>query len=162
MSSKRAHAGFTLVEMIIAIVIIGVGLAGVLTAFNINVRSSADPMVRKQMLAAADELLEEILLKPFAVSGVAPVNALVACGAAGAARTAFDDVRDYAGYATTGICDIDGAAVAGLGTYDLAVAITTPNLTDGTTAVASLRVAVTVTHGTEALTLVGWRTNYGS
>lgn len=161
MSIRRA-AGFTLVEMIIAIVIIGVGLAGVLTAFNINVRSSADPMVRKQMIAAAEGMLEEILLKPFAVSGVAPTNALVACGSAGAARMAFNDVRDYAGYATTGICDIDGAAVAGLGTYNLAVAIASPNLTDGTTAVASLRVAVTVAQGTETLTLVGWRTDYGS
>lgn len=162
MSNRRRPAGFTLVEMIIAIVIIGVGLAGVLAAFNISVRSSADPLVRKQMLAAAEEMLEEILLKPFAVSGAAPVNALVACGAAGSARTAFDDVRDYAGYATSGVCDIDGAAVAGLGAYNLAVAITTPNLTDGTTAVASLRIAVTVTLGAETLTLVGWRTNYGS
>lgn len=160
--SIRRSAGFTLVEMIIAIVIIGVGLAGVLTAFSINVRSSADPMMRKQMLAAAEGMLEEILLKPFAVSGVAPTNALVACGAAGSARTAFNDVRDYAGYATTGICDIDGAAVVGLGAYNLVVAIATPNLTDGTTAVASLRVAVTVMQGTETLTLVGWRTDYGS
>lgn len=159
----RRQAGFTLVEMIIAIVVIGVGLAGVLTAFNINVRSSADPLVRKQMLAVAEEILEEILLKPFAVSGTAPANAPVACGAAGSARTAFDDVRDYAGYATTGICDIDGNAVAGLGGYDLTVATNAAaSLTDGTTAVTAIRVAVTVTHGAQTMTLVGWRTNYGA
>jgi MSHA pilin protein MshD len=159
-------AGFTLVEMIIAIVIIGVGLAGVLTAFDINVRSSADPLIRKQMLSVAEEMLEEIQLKPFAVNGTAPSNAQVACGAAGSVRTAFDDVRDYAGYATTGICDIDGTAIAGLEDYDLAIATNdTATLTDGTTAVAggsTIRVEVTVTHGTETLTHVGWRTDYGS
>lgn len=161
--SIRRVAGFTLVEMVVAIVIIGVGLAGVLTAFNINVRSSADPLVRKQMLAVAEEMLEEILLKPFAVSGAAPANAPVACGSAGAARTAFNDVRDYAGYATTGICDIDGNAVAGLGGFNLAVATNAAaSLTDGVTAVTSVRVAVTVTRGAETLTLVGWRTDYGS
>ena len=162
MCSKRQR-GFTLVEMIIAIVVIGVGLAGVLAAFNINVRSSADPLVRKQMLAVAEELLEEILLKPYAVTGAAPANVLAACGTAGSIRTAFDDVRDYAGYATTGICDIDGNAVAGLASYNLSVATNAAaSLTNGTIAVTAIRVAVTVTHGAESLTLVGWRTNYGS
>jgi MSHA pilin protein MshD len=158
----RTMSGFTLIEMIVAIVIISVGLAGVLVAFDTNVRSSADPLIRKQMLSVAEEMLEEIQLKPFAITGVAPANALVACGAAGAVRSAFDDVRDYAGYATTGICDIDGTTIAGLGGYNVAVAITTPNLTDGTTAVASLRVAVTVTRGAETLTHAGWRTDFGS
>jgi len=164
MSTKRMRsmAGFTLVEMTIAIVIIGIGLAGVLLAFDTNVRQSADPMIRKQMLSVAEEMLDEILLKPFSVNGAAPVNTLVACGNAGAVRTAFDDVRDYAGYATTGICDIDGTAIAGLGSHNLAVSISTPNLTDGTTAVASLRIVVSVTRGSETLTHTGWRTDYGS
>lgn len=153
--------GFTLVEMIVAIVIISVGLAGVLSAFNINVRSSADPLVRKQMLSIAEAMLEEVLLKPYE-NGTAPTNSEVACGAPGAARDTFDDVRDYAGYATRGICDIDGEAVAGLGSYDVSVGITTTSLTDGTTAVASLRVQVTVKRGTESLSLFGWRTDYGS
>jgi MSHA pilin protein MshD len=161
-SARQVH-GFTLVEMIIAIVVIGVGLAGVLAAFNVNVRSSVDPLVRKQMLAVAEEILEEILLKPHAVTGAAPTNALVACGTAGAVRTAFNDVRDYANYATTGICDIDGNAVAGLGVYNLSVATNAAaSLTNGTTAVTAIRVAVTVTRGAEALTLVGWRSDYGS
>jgi MSHA pilin protein MshD len=173
----RTIAGFTLIEMIIAIVIIGVGLAGVLTAFDVNVRNSADPLIRKQMLSIAEEMLEEIQLKPFSdpQGDAAPVNATANCNVAagtviaGAVRTAFDDVRDYGGfdaghpgYATAGICDIDGTAIAGLGSYNVAVAITAQNLTDGTTAVASLRIAVTVTHGAETLTHFGWRTDYGS
>ncbi len=166
MSNSLRQAGFTLIEMIIAIVIIGVGIAGLFTAFNTNVRASGDPIVHKQMLAIAEESLEEILLKPFAITGTAPVNALVNCGSAGAVRSAFDDVRDYAGYATTGICNIDGETVAGLGSYNLAVTVaSTVSLSDGSIAVAggnTLRVTVTVTQGSETLSLIGWRTNYGS
>ena len=149
MSSNTRQAGFTLVEMIIAIVIIGVGLAGLLTAFNTNARASGDPIVHKQMLAIAEESLEEILLKPFAIIGSAPGNTLASCGSAAAARSTFDDIRDYAGYATTGICDIDGDAVAGLDSYNLAgTGASTASLSDGSTAVASgntIKVTVTVT-----------------
>lgn len=163
MFTKPRQHGFTLVEMIIAIVVIGVGLAGVLSAFNVTNRSSADPVIHKQMLSIAEELLEEILLKPHAISGTAPANALANCGTANAIRTAFDDVRDYTGYATTGVCDIDGTAVAGLEGYNIAVATdAAANLTDGTVAVTAIRVTVTITHGAETLALVGWRTDFGS
>lgn len=159
MSNRRA-SGFTLVEMVIAIVIIGVGLAGVLTAFNTTVRSSADPLIHKQMLAVAEEMMEEVLLKPFAVNGAAPVNVQQACGG-GVARTAFDDVSDYNNYSTTGICDVDGAAVVGLEGYNVAVAIGNAAL-GGIAAASVLRVTVTVTRGAETITLVGWRTNYAA
>lgn len=169
MSSRRA-AGFTLVEMVMAIVIISVGLAGVLLALNTAVKSSADPLVHKQMLAVAEEMIEEILLKPFAppdagfdqTNSAWPVN----CGTAAAARSLFDDVSDYRNYATSSVCNIDGVAVDGLGAYSLAV-IVDPAATLGSAAGGGLldggkvkRVTVTVRHGTETLTLNGWRTWY--
>ena len=148
MSSSRS-SGFTLIEMIIAIVIIGVGLAGVLLAFNTTVRTSADPMIHKQMLAVAEEMMEEILLKPYAV-GPGTI--------AGCNRSGTDDVRDYAGY-SQGICDVDGTAVAGLADYNVAVAVALVNwqgIAD------TLRITVTVTRGAETIGLVGWRTNYAA
>lgn len=159
--SARRGGGFTLVEMVIAIVIISVGLAGVLAAFNTTVRSSADPMIRKQMLAVAEEMLEEIQLKPYAVSGAAPANSAVACGTAGADRAAFDDVSDYHNYETSSVCNIDGVAVAGLAAYAVQVSVVVTSL--GAPAVAAAkRIAVTVTRAGETLTLVGWRTDYAS
>lgn len=165
---NRSARGFTLIEMIVAIVIISVGLAGVLSAFNTAVKASADPLVHKQMLAIAEEMLEEIMLKPYAPSGVAPSNSLKSCGGASPpSRAAFDDVSDYAGYQTTGICDIDGAAVAGLADYQVLVAVDTAhdlgNAAGGVLTGASgkvKRITVTVTHGGETLTLNGWRTWY--
>jgi len=157
---SRSSRGFTLIEMVIAIVIISFGLAGVLMAFSVAVKSSADPLIHKQMLAVAEEMMEEILLKPFEVSGTAPVNSLKTCGdTPPPSRELFDDVSDYADYATTGICDIEGASVAGLGGYDVSVLVTSVTWQ---TIPNTLQVTVTVTrHGTsEMLTLVGWRTGY--
>jgi MSHA pilin protein MshD len=148
---RRRVRGMTLLELILSIVIIGVGLAGVLVAFNQAVVRSADPMVRKQMLAIAEEMMEEITLKPFAAQPNAP--------AAGCARSTHDDVADYNGYASAGICTIDGAAVPNLAAYSVAVAVAPGVLPNG---VAALRIAVTVTRGPDTLTLVGYRTGWAS
>lgn len=151
--------GFTLMEMVVAIVIISVGLAGLLLAFSTAVRSSADPLVQKQLIAIAEEMLEEVLLKPHAVAGVAPANALVNCGAAGASRVAFDDVRDYHQYQTQGVCDIDGVAVTGLEAYRVTVSVSAATWegVDDT-----LQVRVDVTRGTDTFTLIGRRTPYAT
>jgi MSHA pilin protein MshD len=148
MFSRRA-AGFTLVEMIIAIVVIGVGLAGVLVAFNTSVKASADPLIRKQMLAIAEEMMEEITLKPYALAS----GSISGCN-----RAAADDIRDYAAYSQA-VCDIDGTAVAGLGGYSVSVAVD-PVTWQGIA--NTLRITVTVTKGGETVSLLGWRTDYAS
>lgn len=156
----RRVGGFTLLEMVIAIVIISVGLAGVLLAFNTSVRSSADPLIHKQMQAVAEEMMEEILLKPYVVSGTAPANSLKSCGGGSPpSRAAFDDVSDYNGYQTSGVCDIDGEVVTGLGEYNVRVIV----VGETWQGVANtLHVTVTVSHGGETFALDGWRTGYAS
>ena len=148
---SRRLTGFTLIEMVIAIVVIGVGLAGVLTVYNITVKSSADPLIHKQMLAVAEEMMEEILLKPYT-----PGSGTIS----GCNRAAADDVSDYAGYSQP-ICDIDGTAVPGLSGYSVAVAVNA-SATLATLSSGVKKVTVTVTHGGDSLVLVGWRTDYGS
>lgn len=160
--SSRREPGFTLVEMVIAIVIIGIGLAGVLLAINTTVRSSADPLIRKQMLAIAEELLEEALLKPFAVAGAAPNNLPQICDVNPIpSRIAFDDISDYHNYRTTGICAITGATIVGLTAYELAIQVSNTSLGDITLDSGNAKqINVTVTHGADHLTLTGFRTNY--
>jgi MSHA pilin protein MshD len=63
--SRSSVRGVTLVELIVFIVIVGVAMAGVFAAFNTITAASADPQVRKQMLAIAESLMEEIQLMPF-------------------------------------------------------------------------------------------------
>jgi MSHA pilin protein MshD len=153
------NRGFTLVEMIIAIVIIGFGVAGVLTAFQSSVRGSAQPLITKQMLAAAEEMMEEILLKPYAVSGAPPSNSATSCTSTASVRTGFDDVRDYNNYQTSGICTADGAPVAGLSSYNMRVTAVT-EAWQGLAVASVVRVTVTVTRGADTVQLVSWRTNY--
>lgn len=154
MSSKR-QSGMTLIELIIAIVIISVGLAGVLMAFTTTVKNSADPMIYKQMSAIADGMMEEILLKPFAVAAnVAPANSC--------ARDTFNDVRDYNLYSTANVCDIGGTAVVALAGYGVGVSAAPPAASPfpGVPAAEVLLIRIDVTHGSNTYSLTGWRTNY--
>lgn len=156
-----AHAGFTLIEVLIAVVIIGVGIAGVMVAYSTSVKSSADALVGKQLVSIAGELMEEILLKPYAVSGAVPGHGSAVCGDAVANRSTYDDVRDYDGYQTTGICNIDGQTIAGLEAYNVAVGVNAGYSLSGVG--ATLRVTVTVTNTrnpTDRVVLDGFRTNY--
>src|SRR3989338_1263551 len=57
--------GISLVELIMFIVIVGVALAGILLVMDTTTKSSADPLIRKQALAIAESLLEEVELMPF-------------------------------------------------------------------------------------------------
>ncbi len=148
---RRPRRGFTLPEALLAIVVIGVGLTGVLAAFGSVTRNSADPVVHKQMVAVAQELLEEVQLKPYAVAAhTAP---------AGCARDTFNDVRDYNGYGSTGVCTVDGVAIPALA--GLGVSVTVASGTLGGVA-AALKITVTVQSAGQTLTLVGWRTDYAS
>lgn len=157
MFDRHAERGFTLIELIIAIVILGVGIAGVMLAFSTAVRSSADPLVTKQMLAVAEEISEEILLKPYSttITGGFPSS----CGSADADRRGFNKVGDYNNYQTTGICDIEGQPVTGLSDYNLQVTVTRgawQGIAD------TLIITVTVSRGSTSLTLNSWRTPYAT
>ncbi|MDZ7890466.1 MAG: type II secretion system protein [Rhodoferax sp.] len=147
--TKRAlihrQKGFTLVELIVFIVVVGAGLAGILSVMDTSVKSSADPMIRKQAIAIAESVLEEVLQKAYTDPDNSP--AVVE-----ASRDLWDDVSDYDGQTQAAF-----AFPASLSGYALAIAVTTDNTTLG---IEAKRVRVTVTRGTEAMVLTGYRTNY--
>lgn len=144
--------GFTLVEMILAVVIIGIGVAGLMMAFSSTVKNSSDPVVNKQLLAIAEEMIEEVELKPF--------KSCVAKSGSGCARAGFTQIADYNGYTTSGqICDIDGAPIAALTGYS--VDVNTDAVAIGSVPAGSaLRITVKASRGTDSITLVSWRTKY--
>ena len=149
-SNTRGQRGFTLPEAILAIVVLGVGLTGLLLAFSTVARNSADPVLRKQAVAIAQELIEEITLQPYAsAANTAP---------GGCARDTYD-ISDYHGYTSTGVCTVDGVAIAALAAFNVSISVAAGTL--GGVA-AARKITVTVTQGGESLSLVSWRTDYAS
>jgi MSHA pilin protein MshD len=145
-----AQAGISLIELLMFIVIVSVGLAGILSVMNVTTRASADPLLRKQAAAIAESLLEEVELHPFtycdpddALAATATSSAGCTGGLAGSedklpltfegvappetryADPRFDNVSDYNGFAmNNGIVDITNTTIAGLESYSASVTVT--------------------------------------
>jgi MSHA pilin protein MshD len=170
--------GISLIELIMFIVIVGIGLAGILGVMNLTNRSSADPLVQKQALAIAEAYLEEILAMPFTYCDpddpvaadakntgecATPENIGAEGGETRAGTPPFDNVSDYHGLSGAP-ASLDGLSIAGLGAYQVAVQIAENSLTDGANpvpAAASLRVTVTVTGpANTTVSIDGYRTRY--
>lgn len=149
--NKRCARGFTLIELIIFIVVISVGLAGIMVVINTVVASSADPLIRKQAVSIAESMLAEILLKDYAN----PEE-----GYTGSIRSLFDDVSDYAGYSTSaGILDQSGLPVSGLSSYNFFPPVRVTATAD-LSGVAAYRVTVSVTGPLGVISLSGYRGSY--
>ena len=63
--NNNNNSGFTLIELIIAIVLISIGLLGLLALILQSTRYSVDPMIQQQAYAIAQSQMEEVLSQPF-------------------------------------------------------------------------------------------------
>jgi MSHA pilin protein MshD len=180
--------GFTLIELIVFIVIVSVALVGVMTVLSVTSRSSADPMVKKQVLAAAEAILEEVQLQPFTLCKPDDPNAATATAATAAAgcTTAVqglgpggtdriadtDNVGDYSGITLNPVKSIDGNYT--LASYAATITLTPESLGPAGTEISSaacasaidctalnvLRISVAVSGGGESVTLEGYRARH--
>ncbi len=57
--------GFTLIETVVFILVVGIALAGIVGLFVQNTRSSADPLVRERAASIAHTYMDEIMGKRF-------------------------------------------------------------------------------------------------
>lgn len=105
---KPISGGFTLIELVVAISLIGIALLGVTYSLQFSVRYSADPLWQTKTLSLATAYREEILAQAF--DETSPAQALTPCqpctpesrfGAdnerRGKSLNQFDDVDDYHG-----------------------------------------------------------------
>lgn len=179
----KAQAGISLIELVMFIVIVSVGLVGILSVMNVTTKHSADPLIRKQALAIAESLLEEIELQAFTWCFPSDPNAAsatsAAVGPAGCSAGMSEDtlpaaarvsnataregqnVSDYRNF-TMGnpIRDVNGNAVAELAGYGAAVAISQVAF-NGVGSNDTLKIDVTVTGPSDSsITLTGYRMRY--
>lgn len=179
MSSRRRARGLSLIEVVVFIVVLSIGIAGITMLYNQLTVASVDPLVRKQALAVAASLMEEIQLKGFTTCDPDDANfhthpapactTLEAIGPEpGEGRYAdprFDNVNDYHGFAMAGasIRDVTNTVIAELGAY--AVTVTVANAGGDFPAVAdpanALRITVAVTGPAGVgVSLQGYRLRY--
>ena len=163
----RRQRGLTLIELVMFNIVVSVGLAGVLTVLNVTGKSSADPVIRKQALAVAEAMLDEILSKDYQNDPADPANTSATLGCTLSTtpvckantvldRPNYNDVDDYNGWSQTGVYLLNGGATPVLGTYTVAVVVAPWTLSG----VAGKRVTVTVVGGTETIVLEGFRGNF--
>ena len=179
--------GLSLIELLVFIVVVGIAVTGVLSVYSLNARSSADPMVRKQALAIAESLLEEVLAKPYTYcdpddaqadtatsSAIGPTGCATTPEGMGAEGvedrysnlTPYDNVNDYNGFSMNGIDDLTGTAIAGLAGYTASVQVQPVADFNGIVPVVpgdneTLLVTVAVTApGNHSVSLSGYRTRY--
>ena len=165
--SACRQRGLTLIELVMFIIVVSIGLAGVLTVLSVTGKSSADPVIRKQALAVAEAMLDEILSKDYQNDPTGDNTATPALGCTPSTvpvcnantvlnRPNYNDVDDYNGWSQTGVYQVDGTLAPVLGTYTVAVAVA-PWVLSGIT---GKRVTVTVVGGTETIALEGFRGNF--
>lgn len=190
MCPRRRAGGLSLLEVVIFIVVLAVGFAGILILYNQVTRASADPLVRKQALAIAQSLLEEIELHPYTYCDPDDANVYTASSTAGCAslpennfapegegryaNPRFDNVNDYNGFcmgpgtpacADALVTTAANAAIAQLADYRVDVAVAQVTATDAIPAVPladGLRITVTARHVPSGTTvsLDGYRLRY--
>lgn len=175
---RARQLGLSLVELVMFIVVLGLALTAVLKAYTQATAASADPQLRRQALAIAESLMEEVQLMPFTYCDGSDANVETAQSAgdcaslaeaqgpeAGEARYAapqFNNVNDYHGLALNGIVDITNNPVAGLSGYSARVSVA-PDALGSLTAASgdALRITVSVTSPDgNTLTLDGYRSRH--
>lgn len=143
------------------IVIVSAALAGILLVMNVTTKGSADPLIRKQAIAAAYSLLEEVELQDFsAASGVASAGQVTQANRA----SAYHIVSDYHGFNTPQIYSLADAASASpvLANYNASVTVVPEAAVwNGIAAASAVQINVTVNGPNgEAITATGYRTAY--
>lgn len=186
MSNSRRQRGLSLIEVVVFIVVMGIGLAAMLALYSQFTRASVDPLVRKQALAIASSLMEEIQLQAFTYCDPDDANVHVATSVGGCTTqevigieggetrygaTRFDNVSDYDGFAMAAgdIRSIDNAPITLLAGYEVQ-AITIATINNGelgagvpnTENSEALRITVTTRHvpTNTIVSLQGYRLRY--
>lgn len=185
---RRDQAGFNLIELVMFMVVIGVGVSGLLGVMSNRFSAlGSDALLQKQALAVAESLLAEIERLPFSYCDPDDANALTAASPAGcsagqsqdtlagpvpaaesrdgASGAYFDNVTDYArtgGLALSDVSDPNNPPSVTLNGYNAVITLSWADAAFGFASGShnALRIDVRVVNGPADVTLSGYRLRY--
>lgn len=175
MNKQYQQTGFTLVETVIVIVLVGAMMAGMTALFMNNVGNSHRPYLRQKALAAANAFMDEILRKRWneatplggscvnTTSGACPAGpAVIAIGTDGESRATYDDIDDYHGLTQSPPQDSSGIDMPGYAGYTVSVNVIQPGANWNTIPAADVRLlTVSVTSSSnETVSVSAYRVNF--
>ena len=154
----RKNNGFTLIEIIVTLVVIGIAAVALLSVFTNVIRGSADPVIQQQATTIAEAYLEEILLRPFEDPQGGETGGLEGDETG---RDDYDDVQDYSALPAGPPADQFGVPIPALAAYTVTVTIDDPALGTIPANSDALRIDVDVAHAAiGTIRVSGFRTNY--
>lgn len=174
MMKSNHQRGFSLIETIIVIVLVGAMMAGMSALFMTNVGNSHRPYLRQRALAVANALMDEIFRKRWneatpigggcvnTGSGACPTGpGVIVIGTDGDTRAIFDDIDDYNGLNQSPPQDSSATDMPGYAGFTVTVSVSQPGAAWNGIPAADVRlISVTVTSSSnEAITLSAYRVN---
>lgn len=182
------QAGFNLIELVLFMVVVGVGVGGLLGVMNNRYGAlGSDALLQKQALAVAESLLSEIQRQPFSYCDPDDPNALTASSAAGCSPgqsqdtlagpvpaaesrdggsgSYYDNVTDYArspALTLTDVTDANNPPSVTMDGYTATVALSWADSAFGFAngSHTALRIDVRVVNGPADVALTGYRIRY--
>lgn len=180
-NAKKSEQGVTLVELILAIVIISIASIALLQTLGFQTRSNVEPVIQVQSQLLARQYLEEVMSKPFFDPDADPridptltqaevVASIADQTQSGApARLAWNNIAEYDGYSAS-IVDVSGSAITGLASYSVTIDVDTSaglslgglsNSANATCPAIIAAIAVTIVDARgQSTSLTGYRTSY--
>jgi MSHA pilin protein MshD len=158
--TKHPQSGISLIELVVFIIIVSVGIVGILSVMNVAVKSSSDPMLRKQSVAMAEAIMDEVLAKDY----VNPSGGYTETDSTNCSnRLQYDDVDDYNCFSGTpataviaGNSTLGASSISALSGYKATVTVA-PAVVNSA---AMKKITVTVTGGAETISLYGYKGSY--
>ncbi len=143
MNSFTPQRGMTLIELIVAITIIGISIISILGLLSFQASRSSNAMIQAQAAQIADAYLNEVTQKSF----------LPLANPSG--RANFNDIDDYNGLNDAVATDQSGMPVPGLDGFSVSIQIIATTLNT----VPAKRIDVTVQHiNAPSVVATGYRT----
>ncbi|MDJ0778485.1 MAG: type II secretion system protein [Gammaproteobacteria bacterium] len=156
MCRRRCQAAFTLIEIIVTLVVVGIAAVALLGVFTSNVRGSADPLIQQQAITIAEAYMEEIMLRAYD-DPTDPEQGTSGTEAGETSRDLFDDVQDYNHLGTTEVRNQNDVAIAALSAYAVTVSVTGATLNS----VPAMLIDIRVDHpAISQVRLNAYRTDY--